>query len=142
MSTLFRSPMSTRAAILARLTSSANLAVERAIETALPTSRGTEQHQLADVLMQRNHRAGWVALIRTFHTLEESVREKMLARPRDLFGPLAETMQDSDGPARENVIGIIQRCSDVHLVYLLAEALTDARPEVRTIAANSLLEAV
>jgi HEAT repeat protein len=51
-------------------------------------------------------------------------------------------MQDPEGPARENVIAIVQQCTDVRLVYLLAEALMDARPEVRSMAGNSLLEVV
>src|SRR6188768_4017588 len=92
--------------------------------------------------MERNRRGGWIALIRAYHVLDESIRAKMMTRPRDLFGPLAETMQDSDGPARENMIAIVQRCSDVRLVYLLAEAMTDPRPDVRTLAGNSLLDAV
>jgi len=134
--------MSARSKILQRLIASPNAAVERAVEFALPEATPAEQIELADVLLERNRRAGWVALIRTFHRLDESIREKILARPRDLFGPLAETMQDSDGPARENVIAIVDRCADVHLVYLLAESLMDARVEVRTLAGNSLLEAV
>jgi HEAT repeat protein len=134
--------MSVRATILKRLAESRNTAVERAVETALLEASPAEQKELAEVLLERNKRSGWSTLIRVFHRLEEPLREKVLMRPRDLFGPLAETMRDSEGPARENVIAIVQRCSDVRLVYLLAEALIDARTEVRTLAGNSLLEAV
>jgi HEAT repeat protein len=108
----------------------------------LREAAGVEQQQLAQVLMQRNRRGSWVTLIRAFHKLDENMQQQVLARPRDLFGPLAETMQDFTGAARENVIAIVQRCTDVRLVYLLAEALMDPRPEVRTLAGNSLLEAV
>jgi hypothetical protein len=133
--------MSVRSEILKRLTATPNLAAEQAIEVALREATGREQAELADVLLERNRRAGWVSLIRVYHKLDPTLQEKILTRPRDLFGPLAETMQDSSGPARENVIAIVQRCSDVRLVYLLAEALMDSRPEVRAIAGNSLLEA-
>lgn len=134
--------MSARARILKKLLATPNLAAERAVEAALVEATPAERMELSDVLLERNHRAGWVTLIRSFHRLEEPIREKILARPRDLFGPLTETIRDSDGPVRENVITIVQRCTDVRLVYLLAEAMMDARPEVRTMAGNSLLEAV
>jgi hypothetical protein len=83
-----------------------------------------------------------VALIRAYDRLDASIQQKIVARPRDLFGPLAETMQDSDGPARENVIAIVHACADARLVYLLAEALMDGRAEVRELAGKSFLEAV
>jgi hypothetical protein len=134
--------MSIRADILKTLVASPNAAAERAVEAALQVSTGAEQAELADVLLERNRRAGWVALIRAFDKLDPFTQEKLLTRPRDLFGPLAETLHDAQGLARENVIAIVQRCTDVRLVYLLAEALMDSRPEVRTIAGNSLLEAV
>jgi hypothetical protein len=134
--------VSLRTAILAQLTASRNLAVERAIAAALSGATSAEQHELADVLLQRNHRSGWVALIRAFNTLDEPLRRKLVARPRDLFGPLAETMQDSEGPARENVIAIVRQCADARLVYLLAESLMDPRPEVRELAGKSLLDTV
>ncbi len=134
--------MSVRADILKTLANSRNVAAERALEAALREATGAEQAELADVLMERNRRGGWVALIRNFHKLDGAIQEKMLGRPRDLFGPLAETMHDSRGPARENVIAIVRRCADARLVYLLAEALLDARPEVRALAGHSLLDAV
>ena len=134
--------MSVRAGILKRLAASPNLAAERAVEAALLEGTPAEQAELADVLLERNRRAGWVTLIRAFHRLDAAIQNKVLARPRDLFGPLAETIQDSEGPARENVITIVQRCTDVRLVYLLAEAMMDSRPEVRELAGNSLLETV
>ena len=101
-----------------------------------------EQKELARVLLERNRRAGWVALIRVFDRLDPEIQELVVSRPRDLFGPLSETMHDSDPPARENVIAIVRRCADGKLVYLLAEALMDARVDVREMAGNSLLEAV
>jgi HEAT repeat protein len=134
--------MSVRHALLQRLTDSPNLAVERAVEAALAACAPAEQRDLAEVLLTRNRRSGWVALIRAFDRLDESIQQKLLARPRDLFGPLAETMQDVDGPARANVIAIVQRCADARLVYLLAESLMDNRPEVRDLAGRSLLDTV
>ena len=92
--------------------------------------------------MTRNRRPGWVALIRIYDRLDPEIQDMLLAHPRDLFGPLSETMSDAEGSARENVITIVSRCADGKLVYLLAEALTDGRPEVRTLAGASLLEAV
>ncbi len=134
--------MSARAALLKKLIDSPNSAVERAIEVALLQSVPVEQKELAAVIMERNRRPGWAALIRTYHRLDDSIREKIFTRPRDLFGPLTDTMKDSEGPTRENVIHIVQRCADVSLVHLLVEALMDSRAEVRTMAANSLLEVV
>jgi len=133
--------MSVRSEILKRLTATPNLAAETALEAALRQATGREQVQLVDVVLERNRRAGWVALIRVFHRLDPALQEKILSRPRDLFGPLSETMHESEGPARENVIAIVQRCTDVRLVFLLAEALMDPRSDVRALAGNSLLEA-
>jgi HEAT repeat protein len=134
--------LSIRTSILEKLADSRNLSVERAIEVALATAPPAQQIELADVLLKRNHRSGWVALIRAFNTLDPAIREKIVSRPRDLFGPLSETIQDSEGPARENVIAIVQHCADARLVYLLAESLMDPRPEVRELAARSLLDTV
>jgi hypothetical protein len=134
--------MSVRADILKTLAATNNAAAERALEAALQVASGREQAELADVLITRNRRPGWVALIRAYHKLDPQTQEKVLSRPRDLFGPLAETLREPDGPGRQNVVAIVQRCTDVRLVYLLAEALMDSRPEVRAIAGNSLLEAV
>ncbi len=134
--------MAARLGILKALTESRNSAVERAVELALADASPAQQIELADVLLERNRRSGWVALIRAYDRLEKSIQKKVVARPRDLFGPLAETMQDFEGPARENVITIVQACADARLVYLLAEALMDARPEVRELAGKSFLEAI
>jgi HEAT repeat protein len=51
-------------------------------------------------------------------------------------------MQDSEGPARENVIAIVRSCADARLIYLLAEALMDPRPEVRELAGKSFLDTI
>ncbi len=134
--------MSAPPAILSKLTATTNDAAERALEIALAEALPAEQAQLADVILERNRRGGWTTLIRSFHRLAPPTQQKILSRPRDLFGPLAETIKDSEGPARENVITIVHRCTDVRLVYLLAEAMMDSRPEVRSLAGNSLLEAV
>jgi hypothetical protein len=134
--------MSLRPAILKQLTLSRNGAVERVVELALLEAAPGEQKELARVLLDRNRRGGWVALIRLFDRLDEEIQNEIVSRPRDLFGPLSETMHDSEGPARENVIQIVRRCADGKLVYLLAEALMDGRPEVREMAGNSLLDAV
>ncbi|HUO08352.1 MAG TPA: HEAT repeat domain-containing protein [Phycisphaerae bacterium] len=134
--------MSVRQSILSTLTGSENLAVERIIELALPDALPHEQIELADVLLERNRRAGWVTLIRTFHRLEESIRSKILSRPRDLFGPLAECSHEPEGPTRQNVINIVRLVADGKLVYLLAEALMDPRTEVRELAGKTLLEAI
>jgi HEAT repeat protein len=134
--------LTVRNSILNKLTASRNLAVERAVEVALAGATPAEQAELADVLLQRNGRSGWVAMIRAFDRLAEPIRQKLVARPRDLFGPLSETMQDAEGPARENVIAIVRHCADARLVYLLAEALMDPRHQVRELAGRSLLDAV
>ncbi len=128
--------------ILQQLADSRNLAVEPIVAAALQEAPPEEQSDLADILLQRNHRAGWITLIRLYHQLIPAIQEKILSRPRDLFGPLADSMQESDGPTRENIIEIVRRCADGRLVFLLAEALIDTRPEVRELAGSSLLEAV
>jgi HEAT repeat protein len=134
--------MAVQARLLEQLIQTRNNAAEQAIAIALANCSPEEQGQLVDVLLKRNRRAGWVALIRHFDRLDDANRGKLVARPRDLFGPLAESMQDSAGSARENVIKIVQHCSDPRLVYLLAEALMDNRHEVRELAGKSLLETV
>ncbi|HVS70036.1 MAG TPA: HEAT repeat domain-containing protein [Phycisphaerae bacterium] len=134
--------MSARQAILKKLLASRNVAVERVADRVLASAPAGEQRELAELLLQRNRRGGWVALIRAFNYLDENVRREMVARPRELFGPLAETMQDSDGPSRENVITIVRECADAKLTYLLVEALIDSRQAVRELAGRALLEAV
>ncbi len=132
--------MSARHDILEHLLSTRNAAAERVIDMVLAEAPPEEQRELAQVLLKRNRRAGWVALIRAFNRLDDQVQGQIVANPRDLFGPLAETMQDSNGPARENIIAIVRRCADVKLTFLLAEALVDRRPAVRELAGRALLE--
>jgi hypothetical protein len=134
--------MSVRKAILQRLSDSTNLAVEPVIECALLADPSpNEQLELFDIIAARNMRAGWVGLIKAYQGLTDEVRDKLLERHRDLFRPLSEAMQDIEGPARLNVIDIIRRAADPRLVYLLAQALIDSRPEVRDLAGESLLAA-
>ena len=134
--------MALRPDILKHLAASKNLAVERTIEMTLPHATAEEQQQLADVLLQRDRRAGWVTLIRAFDRLNEALQERLIGQPRELFGPLSEALQDSEGPARKNVIQIIRRCGDLRMVNLLAQALMDNRDEVRGLAGQALLESV
>ena len=134
--------MSQRQAIMEQLIRSKNQAVERTIELVFAHGTLDEQRELAEVLLKRNNRAGWVALIRSFDRLDDSIKAWLVERPKDLFGPLSESMQNSTGPARENVIRIVRHCAEVRLVYLLAESLMDSRTDVRELAGKSLLEAV
>jgi HEAT repeat protein len=134
--------MSIRKNILQRLASSANLAVEQVIERALlakPSPR--EQEELFEVILARDVRAGWAALVKVYDQLSEQIQQKLVERHSQLFRPLSDAMQDMEGPARMNVIEIIRRSEDQRLVYLLAQALIDMRPEVRELAGQSLLAA-
>ncbi len=134
--------MSVRKAILQRLTDSANLAVEPILEHALSAGPSpAEQQELFDIIAARNLRPGWAALVKVYDQLSEEVREQLLARHSELFRPLSDAMQNTEGPARPNVIEIIRRSADPRLVYLLAQALMDSRPEVRELAGQSLLAA-
>ena len=134
--------MPIRQAMLRQLSASKNAAVERVIEAALVYAQGAEQLELAQVLLDRNRRAGWAALIRHFDRLDESLQQQLLSNPRDLFGPLRDTMEDADGNGRANGISIIRRTADPKLVFLLTEALADSRDAVRELAAASFLEAI
>jgi hypothetical protein len=129
-------------AILKQLAASNNSAVERTIEATLPHATAEEQGQLAEVLLSRSRRGGWVALIRTFDRLDGALQDRLVKRPREIYGPLSEAMQDSTGPGRSNVIRIVRRCADNRMIYLLAQALMDGRGDVREQAGEALLESV
>src|SRR3974390_518205 len=98
--------MSVREALLKHLAMSRNAAVEGAVEAALGQALPHEQRQLADALLERNRRPGWVALVRAFHNLPEELQNHLLDLPKDLFGPLSDTMEDDAGSGRMNVIAI------------------------------------
>lgn len=134
--------MSLRAKILEQLRTSSNAAVERVLEQALAYETPDHAGALAAVLLARNQRPGWVAMVKHFDRLGETTQRQILERPRELFAPLADTVDETAGEARANVIRIVQKAADAKLVYLLAEALMDARPEVRQLAADSLLDAM
>jgi HEAT repeat protein len=134
--------MSVRSTILLRLAASANLAVEAVVEQALLAGpSATEQQELFTIIETRDMRPGWAALIKVYHQLAEEIQQKLLQRHSELFRPLSDAMQDIEGPARGNVIEIIRRSEDPRLVYLLAQALMDSRPEIRESAGESLLAA-
>ncbi len=134
--------MPIRQAMLQQLVASKNAAVERVIEATLVHAHGAEQLELAHILLERNRRAGWVALIRNFDRLDQTLQAELLNHPRNLFGPLRDTMEDVNGNGRANGISIIRRTADPKLVFLLTEALADARVPVRELAAQSFLEAI
>ena len=134
--------MSLRQAILKQLGKSHNTAVERVVEQALTHEAAPEAVDLGRVLLERGRRPGWIALIRHFDRLGEGLQRELMERPRELFGPLAETIDQTTGEARANVIRIVERAADAKLVFLLAEALMDSRAEVRELAAGTLLEAI
>jgi HEAT repeat protein len=134
--------MSVRKTILQRLASSANLAVEPVLECALfARPSPSEQQELFAIIETRDVRAGWAALIKVYEQLSEEIQARLIQRHSQLFRPLSDVMQDTEGPARFNVIEIIRRSEDPRLVYLLAQALMDNRPEVRELAGQSLLAA-
>ena len=134
--------MSSRAAILAQLGKSPNLAVERVLGQAMSFEQAPTTVELAEVVLERNNRAGWVALIRNFDRLGEELQRRLIERPRELFGPLSETIDETSGDSRANVIHIVRQAADAKLVTLLSETLMDARDEVRQLAGESLLDAI
>ena len=134
--------MSVRDALLKRLATSQNAAVENAVEAALSQALPHEQQDLAQVLLERNRRPGWIALVRAFHKLPEELQNHLLHQPKDLFGPLSDTMEDDEGNGRMNVIEIVRKAADPKLTFLLTEALSDVRPEVRSHAAHAILELI
>jgi HEAT repeat protein len=134
--------MNVRANILECITKTRNRAAEGVLENALAQTAGIEQQQIVDVLIKRNLRSGWIALIRNFDRLSDEDRGRLLANPRDLFGPLAEAMGDAEGQGRQNAIRIVRQAADTKLVSLLTDALTDNRPQVRELAGDALLEAI
>ena len=133
---------SARQLILKRLADSHNAAVERVVECALEATTGDDQASLVDVLVRRNHRTGWIAMIRQFDRMSPELQDKLLDHPRELFGPLSEAIGDNQGAGRTNVIEIIRKASDPRLVLLLIEALSDSREEVRQLAARSFVDAI
>ncbi len=134
--------MSVRQDILQKLATTHNGVADRIVGLALEDSAGQEQQELARLLLKRNSRTGWVSLIRSFDRLPDELRSELLNRPRELFGPLSDAMADSDGPSRLNIIEIVRKTADTKLAFLLTEALSDPRNEVRQAAGESLLEAI
>jgi HEAT repeat protein len=134
--------MSNRKSILEKLKLSENAAVERVLDAAMTLTPTDSIPELVDVLLKRDRRSGWVTLIKHFDHLGETIQRSLMERPRELFGPLAESLDDSTGDARANVISIVRQSADAKLVYLLAQSLMDNRDEVRQMAAESLLEAI
>lgn len=134
--------MTVRQAILQKLAATRNGSADRVIGRALADSSGKEQHELAQLLLQRNNRVGWIALVRCFDRLSPELQDELLNRKKELFGPLNDALDDSEGPARANVIDIVRRCADSKQTFLLTEALSDSREEIRKAASNALLEAI
>jgi HEAT repeat protein len=134
--------MAVHTRLLEALRDSPNAAVEAAVERALPLAPPDEQRALAQVLLARDRRTGWIALVRCFNHLPEDLQEQLLARPQELFGPLSDTINDNAGQGRANVIDIVRKAADPKLVFLLTETLSDARTEVRHLAARAILEAI
>lgn len=133
--------MSTRSDILARLTRSKNKAADTALALALHHAAPHELDQLVSVIVARNQRPGWTAIIRNFDKLTPSAREKIVAHPRDLFGPMSEAIGDESGNGRQNVINIVRSSADTTLVSLVTDALTDTRPDIRQAAGETLVQA-
>lgn len=134
--------MTVRQEILQKFAITKNGAADRVIGRALADSQGRQQHELTMLLLQRNNRAGWISLVRCYDRLSEDLQAELLNRKRELFGPLNDAMDDSDGPSRLNVIQIVRKCGESKLAFLLTEALNDSRDEVRKAAASALLEAI
>lgn len=134
--------MAVRDKLLQRLESTANLAAEEAIAQALTQATPQEQRPLVELIMRRNRRPGWITLIRNFDALPHDLQQLLLSNPRDLFGPLSDSLNDNESQARANVIEIVRKAADFRLIFLLTETLTDARTEVRGLAAEAILEAI
>jgi len=130
--------MSRLASIFRALSPLSDVAVDRALASALPTADPGALGMLVQTLLQRERHEGTLALVEQFHKLPPELQEAVVAHAEVLYRPLREAISRGGTDAAANAIQIIQRSHTLRLAYLVHEQLTHGEESVRIAAAECL----
>lgn len=117
-----------------------NLAAGKALATALPGLEVGLGAVASDSLFQRQDEAGLAQLVAEYHLLPEAVRRRCLDAIDPFFGVLGRTVKHTSAVVRTNAVRLVGDSRDARLAYLLAVALHDGQPKIRSAAAACLRE--
>jgi hypothetical protein len=134
--------------LIQALTVNPDPAIGPALAAALPTADPAAIHFIAAGLLDRPNPEGKVGLILFFHRLPDDIQSHIIDRVDDLHGPLGEAAAftkpvSSDSSIFQgalNAIRIIAAARSARSAHILTEQLRHPAPEVRRLAAETLLE--
>lgn len=115
---------------------SIDLALAQALSTADPGTIGS----LADLLLERKHTQGGIALIEQFHRLPEASRQAILHDAPELTRPLRLAMRNYKTAGPANALNIIRLSASVRLAYLIPDLIRHGEANLQHEAALCLLE--
>ncbi len=122
------------------LASETNHAADAALLEALPHLAPDAQTAAIDLLVRREHTPTLVNLVSRARTLEEHVRQRLIARIGGLHSAARAAMSSPAFEGRASAIELIVASEAGGLAYLLSDALRSRCHQTRDLAAVSLHE--
>ena len=110
-----------------------------ALAAALPSAGPTELPIIVQILLRREDHAGQSALVTSFHLLPPDAQELVILEYARLYRALADAMAQKGTAGPINGLTIIARARSARLAYLVSDQLRSSEPQVRQMAADTLL---
>ncbi len=110
-------------------------AANEILSAALAHAEADYASRIATMLLSRRHESAWRGLVGNYERLTPELREQLLVHPGLVRAGLAAAMRDTNTQARQNALALLHDWPCPHVSYLVADALRDNSPEIRTAAA-------
>ena len=105
------------------------------LAAALSHAEADYASRIATMLLSRRHESAWRGLVGNYDRLTPELRERLLAHPDMVRAGLAAAMRDTNAQTRRSTLTLLHDWPCPHVSYLVADALRDDSPEIRTAAA-------
>lgn len=114
-------------------------AADRAFVEGLPELSTDDQITVVKLLLERGRDAGLNALPVLFDRLDDTSQSRIITSASRLFPSLRSAIRSGKIQTRSNTLHIVSVSGNVRLAYIVAHALRDASPQIRTEAGSVLL---
>ncbi len=114
--------------------------IDASMAAALPTADPAAAKLIAKHLLENDHPNAALSLVQNFHLLPGEIQTSIVTRASAYYHALRQAAQKRSGPGPINAIQIVRRARSPRLAHLLVDQLRFGDAEVRSLAAESLLE--
>jgi len=111
---------------------------DRILAAGLEHAEPSYASRMVATLLQRHQVTAWVSLVVNYDRLDPAARQELATQPEWVRAGIAAAMRTGVAGARLNGLAALMDNPCPALCYLVADALRDSRPEVRTLAGQVL----